>query len=565
MVQLNSDDIGRLLLAVGILLAVARLLGELAQRIGQPGILGELLTGILLGPSILGALAPTVHDYLFPAAGASVLALDGLANVGVVLFLLVAGMEVNLSTIWRQGRSALSVSLSGILIPFVIGFVAGWLAPGLLGSSDHADRLVFALFLATTLSISALPVIARTLMDLNLYRSDLGMIIIAAAIFDDLAGWIIFAVILGMMGASSHGLSANSAVLVTLLYTLGMLTAGRYFVHRVLPWIQAKTSWPGGVLAFALSLAIFGAAFTQWIGVHAVFGSFIVGVVIGDSSHLREQTRMTISQFVSFVFAPLFFASIGLKVNVIANFEPLLVLLVFGLSCFGKVIGCGIGARLGGMSKREACAVGFGMNARGVMGIILGLLALQNGVVSESMFVAIVIMSVATSMIAGPAMRLSLRLKKRRRLADYLSAKAFAGWLNTTDRRDAIETLCRVAANGGLAFETVHRAVMAREKTMPTGIGNGVAIPHARIEGLQRPILALGLSAAGIDFDAPDGEPSHIIFLILCPVNDDGAQLQILADIARTFSSPETRREILRVNSYTELLAMLRSAGHDAE
>ena len=560
MVQLNSDDLGRLLLAVGILLLVARLLGELAQRIGQPGILGELLTGILLGPSILGALAPTAHDYLFPAAGPSVLALDGLANVGVVLFLLVAGMEVNLSTIWRQGRSALSVSLSGIVIPFAIGFVAGWLAPGLLGCSDQADRLVFALFLATTLSISALPVIARTLMDLNLYRSDLGMIIIAAAIFDDLAGWIIFAVILGMMGASNHGLSPNSAVFVTLLYTLGMLTAGRYLVHRVLPWIQAKTSWPGGVLAFALSLAVFGAAFTEGIVVHAVFGSVIVGVVIGDSSHVREQTRMTISQFVSFVFAPLFFASIGLKVNVIANFEPLLVLLVFGLSCSGKIIGCWIGGRLGGMSKREACAVGFGMNARGVMGIILGLLALQNGVISESMFVAIVVMSVATSMIAGPAMRLTLRLKKRRRLADYLSSKTFAGWLRTTDRRDAIETLCRVAANGGLAYETVQRAVLAREKTMPTGIGNGVAIPHARIEGLQRPILALGLSAAGIDFDAPDGEPSHIVFLILCPLNDDGAQLQILADIARTFSSPTARQEILRVNTYTELLATLRSA-----
>lgn len=564
MVQLSSDDLGRLLLAVGVLLAVARLLGELAQRIGQPGILGELLAGILLGPSVLGSVAPGIHDYLFPAAGHSVLALDGLANVGVVLFLLVAGMEVNLSTIWRQGKSALFVSISGIAIPFAIGFAAGWFAPELLGADPHARRLVFALFLATTLSISALPVIARTLMDLNLYRSDLGMIIIAAAIFDDLAGWIIFAVILGLMGAGSHGLSANFAIIATLVYAAGMLTIGRYVVHRALPWIQARTSWPGGVLALALSLAVFGAAFTQWIGVHAVFGSFIVGVVIGDSSHLREQTRMTISQFVSFVFAPLFFASIGLKVNVIANFQPVLIVLIFVLSCFGKVIGCGIGARLGGMGRREACAVGFGMNARGVMGIILGLLALQNRVISEAMFVAIVVMSMATSMIAGPAMRMALRLRKRRQLADYLSSKTFAGWLKTTVRREAIEELCRVAANGGLAYESVLQAVLTRESTMPTGIGNGVAVPHARIEGLQRPIVAIGLSASGIDFDAPDGEPSHVIVLILTPQTDDGVQLQILADIARTFSSPAARREFLSASSYTELLAVLKSTSHDS-
>jgi mannitol/fructose-specific phosphotransferase system IIA component (Ntr-type) len=205
------------------------------------------------------------------------------------------------------------------------------------------------------------------------------------------------------------------------------------------------------------------------------------------------------------------------------------------------------------------------MNARGVMGIILGLLALQNHVISEAMFVAIVIMSVVTSMIAGPAMRLVLRLRKRRQLADYITSKSFAGWIKPTDRREAIEALCRVAASNDVSADVILEAVLAREGTMPTGIGNGVAIPHARIEGLQSPILVLGLSAAGIDFDAPDGEPSHVIILILCPIDDDGVQLQILADIARTFSSPAARREFLKVNTYTELLATLRSTAHTHE
>jgi Kef-type K+ transport system membrane component KefB len=153
--------------------------------------------------------------------------------------------------------------------------------------------------MATALSITALPVIAKTLMDLNLYRSDLGMLVVAAAVFNDLVGWIIFAVILGMLGTgAAHTLSIGQTIWLTLGFALGMLTVGRWLIHRILPWIHAHLSWPGGVLGFALSLALVSAAFTEWIGIHAIFGAFLAGVA-GDQAS-AERTA-TIEQFVSFI------------------------------------------------------------------------------------------------------------------------------------------------------------------------------------------------------------------------------------------------------------------------
>ncbi|HPZ97889.1 MAG TPA: cation:proton antiporter [Phycisphaerae bacterium] len=377
MERLSSSEITILLLGLGVLLTTARLLGELAQRWGQPAVLGEMLAGILLGPTVLGTLAPSVNHYLFPETGAAALAMDGFSTLAITLFLLVAGIEVDLSTMWRQGRAAAIIGLAGIAVPFVLGYAVAVQLPTFIPealANGDADVRLFALFFATALSISALPVIARTLMDLALYRSDLGMTVIAAAILNDLAGWIIFAIILSLMGTTAgHAASVPGTIALTLGFSLLMLTVGRWAIHRCLPWIQAHTSWPAGVLAFALCVALFCAAFTEWIGVHAIFGAFLAGVAIGDSPHLREHTRTIIGDFVSFIFAPVFFAGIGLRVNFAEEFHLPLVLLVLAIACVGKVVGCGLGARSAGLARREAWAIGFGMNARGAMEIILGL------------------------------------------------------------------------------------------------------------------------------------------------------------------------------------------------
>jgi Kef-type K+ transport system membrane component KefB/mannitol/fructose-specific phosphotransferase system IIA component (Ntr-type) len=559
---LSPSEVVAVFLALGVLLSMARICGEIARKLNQPSVVGELLAGVLLGPTVLGSFYPDLMGRVFPSDGPVAVVLNGFVTVAIALFLLVAGMEVDLSTIWRQGKTAISVGVGGMLMPFGFGFLVACVAPLALGCEPDADRVAFALFFATALSISALPVIAKTLMDLNIYRSDLGMVVIAAAVFNDLIGWLCFALILGIMsaGGNGHAWGIGGITIATLAFAAFVLTIGRWFIHRSLPWVQAHTSWPGGVLGFALSLGLFGAAFTEWIGVHAIFGAFLVGVAIGDSSHLREQTRAIIHQFISFIFAPLFFASVGLSVNFLTHFDLSITLLVLLIACIGKVIGAWLGAAVGGVRGREAWAIGFAMNARGAMEIILGLLALQNGVIRERTFVALVIMAIATSLLGGPAIRWCLRLRRPRRLDQFISAKAFLVRLKAATRRDSVRELAQVgAAAAGLDRALIDAAVWDREMQGATGIGKRVAVPHARIDGLKSPVIAVGLSDNGVDFDAPDGDPARIIFLLLTPRQDDGAQIEILADIARKFGDENTRAKALQVGGFTEFLALLRT------
>jgi Kef-type K+ transport system membrane component KefB/mannitol/fructose-specific phosphotransferase system IIA component (Ntr-type) len=560
---MTHADVISLFLALGVVLAVARVLGEVARRLNQPAVMGELLAGILLGPTLLGALAPDVFASLFPASDGFRLAMQGLTTVAITLFLLVAGLEVDLSTIFRQGRSAIGVSFGGILIPFAIGFAVGWvgpmlLSPGALGRTEGGDALVFALFLATAMSISALPVIAKTLMDLNLYRSELGMTVIASAVFDDLLGWIIFAIILGLMGASAgEHMPIGLTIGLVLGYVAFMLTVGRLVLHRSLPFIQAHTSWPGGVIGLAVALAMLGAAFTEWIGIHAIFGAFIVGVALGDSSHLKERTRHTLENFVTFIFAPLFFATVGLRVDFVANFDLPLVLFVMLIACAGKFAGCGLAARWTGMPWRESWAVGAAMNARGAMEIILALLAREAGLINDKLFVALVLMALATSVIAGPVMQRILRRKKPKRFTDFVGAKSFVPELQAANRFAAIIELCHVSGATGVPIQHAIDLAIARERMVATGVGNGIALPHARVEGLDKAQIAVGISRLGLEFDSPDGEPSHIIVLLLTREEDHALTLELYRDILATLSNPRVREDLLKVRTYTEFLALL--------
>jgi len=558
--SLSPQQVLVMLLSFGILLGVARMLGEVAQRLHQPAVLGELLAGLLLGPTVLGYLWPVANSFLFPMHGPNALALNAITTLAVVLFLLVAGMEVDLSMLWRQGHVAPKVSLMGILVPFVMGFAAAWWQPDLLGRDGAADPFLFALFFATALSISALPVIAKTLMDLGLYRSDLGMVVVGAAIVNDLIGWIIFAMILGLMGGSASG-SIPNMILLTIGFALFVLTAGRWLIHRAMPFVQAYTRWPGGELSFALILALMGAAFTEWIGIHAIFGSFLIGVAIGDSSHLRERTRVIIDQFVSFIFAPVFFASIGLQVNFLTHFDPGLTAVVLVIATVCKLLGGYLGARWGRMPVRDSWAVGFAMNARGAMEIILGLLALQAGLINQRLFVALVVMAIVTSIMGGPVMRIIIRHASKRRLVDLLHSRLVLRNLQDPDRRSVVMDLCRAACEAsGQDCPTVMKAVWGREERLPTGLGNGLAVPPARVKGLTRPLVVVGLSSAGVDFDAPDGRPAHVIVLLLTPGEDPGVQLAVLAELAHIFRDELMARRLLDTRSYTDFVAQLKTA-----
>ena len=550
-------------LSLGILLATARILGEITHRFGLPQVLGEILAGVLLGPTVLGTLAPEAGAMLFPREGEIPLFFDGLITLAITLYMLVAGMAVNLTSIWRQGKTATAVSLAGILFPFAMGFAAALALPSLWGLESNADPIIFALFFATALSISALPVIVKILIDLGLYRSDFGMLVVGSAVFNDLVGFVIFAIVLGIADVGSGtGPHAIGILWMTLTFTALVLTVGRWGSHRVLAWVQARSNVPGAVISFSLVSALLGAALAQWIGIHACFGSFLVGVALGDSSHLREQTRFIIDRFTSFFFAPIFFASIGLRTNFLLHFDGLLFVSMVVIATIGKVVGCGLAARFTGMEKREAWAVGFAMNARGAMQIILGLVALEAGLINERLFVALVAMALFTTLTSGPAIKKLLSRKITRRLTDYLSAKTFCPQLASEGRWEAIREMAeKVGRATGIPPEEIAVPVLKRERAMATGIENGIAVPHARIDRLRKPVVSVALSGSGVDFDAPDGKKAQIIFLILLPEADDGTLLDVLADIARKFSSDEMLGSALQTRSFGEFLGLLKGDG----
>ena len=257
------------------------------------------------------------------------------------------------------------------------------------------------------MSITALPVVVRILMDTNMFKSKIGMLIVASAMVNDIIGWLIFSVILSFMGKGSN-FSLVQTIGITLLFTFFMLTVGKAIINRVLPWVNKKLAWPGGVLSLSMAFCFLAAAFTEWLGIHAIFGAFLLGIALGDSEHMSERAKEIVHQFINNIFAPLFFVSIGLKINFVENFDLLLTLAILAISFAGKIIGSGLGAFQGGFNVRESLAVGFGMNARGAMEIILGLIALENGLIDEKLFVALVIMAIITSMTSGPLMKLSL-------------------------------------------------------------------------------------------------------------------------------------------------------------
>lgn len=566
--SISPNDLTVLFLSLAVLLAAARLLGEVARYFGQPSLLGELLAGILLGPTLFDYISPEFHAWLFPTEGAAHVAVYGFGQLSVAFLLLVAGLEVDLSSVWRQGKAAASVSVTGVVLPFAIGFGCAYMMPRFMGIENPDGPLVpFAAFIGIAMSISALPVISRILMDLNLFKSDMGMLIMSAAMVNDLIGWMGFAFVLAMIsGAEDSGSTVVKSIGLTLLFTAVILTLGRWVFHKTLPFVQAHTVWPGGVITFVLAAALFCGAITEWIGVHSIFGAFLAGVALGDSSHLKERTRDIIHQFVISIFAPIFFAMLAVQTNFIEAFNPVLVLVVLVVAIFAKVFGCYVGAAWAGMNRRESMATAFGMTARGAMEMVLADLARSAGLITDELFVAILIMALVTSLISGPAMQYILQRKKTLKLQDMLPEKHILMSLKARTVRDAIDEMAAKAADhAGLPAEEIAATVWQREQLMHTGLPHQMAVPHGRLPNLAKPIVILARSAEGIDFDSPDGQSAMMIFMLLTPLQDNGAQIELLGLIARTFDNAPTRNQVLEAKSVTEILAAINQASGAAE
>lgn len=412
--KLNSDEVLYFLIIVCVILIASRLLGEIFRKFKQPAVVGEILAGIIIGPSLLGSAFPDLFNEIFKSQARAYGAFDGLANIGVIMLMFIAGAEVDLKQIRKQGKQAASISFMGIAFPFAVGFLCIWFFHDYIFDVHSTDRLIPALFFGTALSITALSVIVKVLLDLNIIRTKVGSLVLTAAMIDDFLGWILFSIIIQMMNAK--GDATATSVLMILGFVAFMLTIGRWLVDKILGFAVKYLTVPSGVLTAAVCLCILGAVFTEYLKIRGIFGAFLVGVAVGDSKHFNHHIQNLFQQFIINIIAPLFFASVGLRVNFITNFDISVVAVILGIACIAKIVGAWLGGRMSGLKRNESMAIAFGMNARGSQEIVLGMIALQSGIIDEKIFVGLVVMTMVTILMAGPLMKyyLELQLKEER-------------------------------------------------------------------------------------------------------------------------------------------------------
>jgi len=396
---------------VGILLVVGRLLGEAMQRIGQPAVMGQLVAGIVLGPSVLGVFWPDLQHAIFPQLAEQKSMIDALSQLGILMLLLLTGMETDLKLVRRVGRAAITVSAVGVAVPFACGLALGEMLPDSILPRPDA-RFITSLFLGTALSISSVKIVAMVVHEMNFMRRNLGQIIVASAILEDSIGWIIVAIAFGL--ASSGTLDAWSVakiVLGTIAFLAASLTIGRRIVFNLIRWANDSFAGDFPVITTILVIMISMALTTQMIGVHSVLGAFVAGILVGESPILTRHIDEQLRGLIVALFAPVFFGLSGLSTDLTVLKDTDLLMLTGALvliASIGKFGGAFIGGKLGRLSHRESLALACGMNARGSTEVIVATVGLSMGVLNQNLFTMIVAMAVITTMAMPPMLRWAL-------------------------------------------------------------------------------------------------------------------------------------------------------------
>jgi Kef-type K+ transport system membrane component KefB len=390
------------------MLGFAVVFGHLMRRMKQPAVLGEMIGGILLGPTVLGLLFPSVYAWLFDGSAMVTAVREASIKLGMVFFLFIAGLETNVSELKTLGRKAALIGLIGTLVPIGAGVALCYAIPrDFWGPAVQEHFFAFALFIGMNLANSANPVLARILMDLGLLNGGIGTLCMAATIVDDLVNWTLFAIVLSEIAPSGQATSASlpmSIGLVLLVFIL-ILGVGRWLGPRALRWLRGRVTWPSGFIAVTALVVLIAASITEGLGIHAFLGAFLIGAALGGQGNEHREAHDVITHFALSFFAPIYFISMGMTTNFITNFDLRLVLVILAVALASKLSGVLLGARAAGMPiNRDAWAIAFGLNARGATGIILAGVGRAAGVIDDRIFVAVVVMALVTSILAGPVM-----------------------------------------------------------------------------------------------------------------------------------------------------------------
>ena len=398
-----------LLLAMAAVIVVGRLLAPVFRAVGQPPVVGEVIAGIVLGPSLLGRLSPDAFRYILPADVAPLLGI--VAQLGVILYMFLVGLELNPEVVRQRAHAAVMTSLASILLPFGLGWVlAVYLYPR-FATSDVAFTH-FALFVGVAMSITAFPVLARILTDRRMSRTELGALALSCAAVDDITAWCLLAFIVGVVQAASSGVVL--VILMTLAFIAFIFTAVRPIAVRVARQVEDRD--PSHATIAMVVVAVLAAALvTEGIGVHAIFGAFLLGTVIPHDSRLARVIKERFEDLVTILLLPAFFAFTGMRtqIDLVTGSEWLVVALIIGVATAGKFGGTLLGARVSGLSWRSAASLGILMNTRGLMELIVLNVGLDLGVISPKLFTMMVLMALATTIATTPVLRLTMPATNR--------------------------------------------------------------------------------------------------------------------------------------------------------
>lgn len=397
-------DLSLLILQIMVILGVARLVGRLFRKFRQPQVVGEMAAGILLGPSLLGLVAPRVFGFLFPVESLGFL--NAISQIGLLIFMFLIGLELDINILRGRGRTTLVTSQISILVPFLSGILLALFLYHPL-SKEEVPFSIFAIFMGAAMSITAFPVLARILSERKMLRTELGAVAIACAAVDDVTGWIILATLMLLTRASETVLPLWATLLGVGVYVLIML----FPLRRLMCWIEDYYQRLGhitqGVLAMILLFALGSAWTTEFLGIHALFGAFLAGVIMPRHHGFVHALTEKLNDFTVVFLLPLFFAYTGLRTSVGLLNSPELWLycgVIILVAVAGKMLGGSLPARATGMSWRNALALGTLMNTRGLMELVLLNIALDIGLITPTLFTMLVIMALTTTFMTAPVL-----------------------------------------------------------------------------------------------------------------------------------------------------------------
>ncbi|MGA8038763.1 MAG: cation:proton antiporter [Acidimicrobiia bacterium] len=407
---LTEHEVLVFLVQLMLLVGVARICGWLMKSIGQPPVVGELLAGVFLGPTVFGRLAPETFDWVFGEPSVRS-AMFGLAWLGVIVLLIVIGFETDLGIIARYKVAAVSVAAGALLVPLGIVTALGFSVPDSFVGVG-ADRAIFSGFLALALSVSALPVVAKILQDLGFLRRDFGQVTLAAGMTMDSIGWLILAALSGIALEGFQPELLVRSFVGLLIFVVVVVTIGRWVIDRLFRFVMARGSSVTAAVTITIVAALFGGVVTQALNLEAILGAFIVGILVAGLRHQLPQVRSTLETMTAAFFAPIFFAFSGLRVDLGLLRSTEAVVWTIGLilvAVIAKMAGTFIGGWFAGIRGREALALGAGLSALGAMGIVVAIIGLNLGVVSETGYTVMVLAAIVTSVVSPQLLRTVVR------------------------------------------------------------------------------------------------------------------------------------------------------------